>query len=198
MRHVFSLVARGWRSFLADPRPGQIATLASLLAYGLAFLEFDITLPQVVITLATALLTQRAADWWTDRDRTSGAKSALIFGLALCLLLRTDALSLAALGAALAVGSKFLLRVGGKHVFNPTNFAVVALMLASGGVWGSPGQWGPDRVLAVFPASAGLVVVNRAARSDVTFAFMATFAGLVVARSLWLVEPLSNPLHQVG
>jgi hypothetical protein len=197
MRHVFSLVARGWRSFLADPRHGQIATLASLLAYGLAFLEFDITLPQVVITLATALLTQRAADWWTGRDRTSGAKSALISGLSLCLLLRTDALSLAALGAALAVGSKFLLRVGGKHVFNPTNFAVVALMLASGGVWVSPGQWGTHAVLAFFLASAGLVVVNRAARSDVTFAFMATFAGLVVARSLWLGEPLSIPLHRL-
>ena len=197
MRHLFSLAARVGRPFLADPRHGQIATLASLLAYGLTFLEFDITPTQVVITLVSALLTQRLGDWWTGRDSTSGAKSALISGLSLCLLLRTDALMLAALGSALAVGSKFVLRVGGKHVFNPTNFAIVALMLTTGGVWVSPGQWGTHAVLAFFLASAGLLVVNRAARSDVTFAFMATFCSLVVGRSLWLGEPLAIPLHRL-
>jgi hypothetical protein len=197
MRHLVTLGARVWRPFMADPRHGQIATLASLLAYGLTFLEFDITLPQVVITLAAALLTQQLGDLWTSRDRTSGAKSALISALSLCLLLRTDALSLAALGAALAVGSKFLLRVGRKHIFNPTNFAIVAMMLTTSGVWVSPGQWGTHAVLAFFLASAGLLVVNRAARSDVTLAFMATFAGLVVGRSLWLGEPLSIPLHRL-
>jgi hypothetical protein len=31
------------------------------------------------------------------------------------------------LAAAVAIGSKFLIRVGGKHVFNPANFAMVAL-----------------------------------------------------------------------
>jgi hypothetical protein len=196
MRHLVTL-ARVWRPFMADPRHGQIATLASLLAYGLTFLEFDITFPQVVITLAAALLTQQLGDWWTGRDRTSGAKSALISALSLCLLLRTDALSLAAFGAALAVGSKFLLRVGGKHIFNPTNFAIAAMMLTTSGVWVSPGQWGTHAVLAFFLASAGLLVVNRAARSDVTLAFMATFAGLVVGRSLWLGEPLSIPLHRL-
>jgi hypothetical protein len=46
-------------------------------------------------------------------------------------LLRTNVLLLAALTAVIAIGSKFVLRIGDKHVFNPTNFALVAMMLAT-------------------------------------------------------------------
>ena len=160
---------------MSDPRHGQIATLASLLLYGLTVLDFDITLAQVVVTIVSALTVQGVADWWTSRDRISGAKSALISSLSLCLLLRTDALALAAAASAVAVLSKFLIRVHGKHVFNPTNIAIVALMLATNRVWVSPGQWGAQAMLAFFFACAGLLVVNRAARSDVTLAFMPRF-----------------------
>src|SRR6185503_5670799 len=108
---------------MSDARHGQIATLAALLVYGLTVLDFDITIAQVVVTLAAALTTQAIADTWTSRDRVSGAKSALISSLSLCLLLRTDAVVMAAIAAVMAVGSKFLVRVRGKHVFNPTNIA---------------------------------------------------------------------------
>ena len=182
---------------MSDPRHGQIATLASLLLYGLTVLDFDITLAQVVVTIVSALTVQAIADWWTSRDRVSGAKSALISALSLCLLLRTDALALAAVAAAVAVGSKFLVRVRGKHVFNPTNIAIVALMLTTDRVWVSPGQWGAQAMLAFFFACAGLLVVNRASRSDVTLAFMASYATLLVGRSVWLGEPLSIPLHRL-
>src|SRR5262245_32095399 len=96
-----------WRWLAADPRHGQIATLASLLTYGLGWLDFDLTLPQVAVTLGTALAVQGLADRWTGRPVVSGAKSALISALSLCLLLRTDALWLAAAGSAIAVLSKF-------------------------------------------------------------------------------------------
>ena len=57
-------------------------------------------------------------------------------------------------------------------------------MLATDDVWVSPGQWGSHAALAFLLASAGLLVVTRAARADVTFAFMAAWTGLLVARSL--------------
>jgi Na+-translocating ferredoxin:NAD+ oxidoreductase RnfD subunit len=186
-----------WRLLVADPRHGQIATLASLLAYGLVFLDFDLTLAQVFVTVVSALLVQAGADRWIGRERVSGAKSALISSLSLCLMLRTDALIIAVLAAAIAVGSKFLIRVGGKHVFNPTNLALVALMLSTDMAWVSAGQWGTAAVFAFFLASAGLLVVHRATRSDVTLTFMATYASLLVGRSLWLGEPLSIPLHRL-
>jgi enediyne biosynthesis protein E5 len=90
-------------------------------------------------------------------------RSALISGLSLCLLLRTNSLPPAGLTAAVAIASKFVLRVGDKHVFNPTNFALAVMMLCTGAVWVSPGQWGNTALFGFLLASAGGLVVNRAA-----------------------------------
>ena len=43
---------------MADPRVYQIGTLASLLFYGMRWLEFDISVGRVVLLLATVLATQ--------------------------------------------------------------------------------------------------------------------------------------------
>jgi enediyne biosynthesis protein E5 len=181
----------------ADPRHGQIATLAVLLTYGIGWLAFDLTLTQVVVTIGTALCVQALADGWSGRPVRTGAKSALISSLSLCLLLRTDELALAAAASTVAVLSKFLIRVDGKHVFNPTNLALVVMLLTTDAAWISPGQWGTRAVLAFAFACAGLVVVHRAARADVTLAFIATYAGILVARSVWLGEPLAIPFHRL-
>jgi Na+-translocating ferredoxin:NAD+ oxidoreductase RnfD subunit len=46
-------------------------------------------------------------------------------------------------------------------------------------------------------ACLGGLVVNRAARSDVTYAFIGFYMALVVGRSIWLGEPLAIPLHRL-
>jgi Na+-translocating ferredoxin:NAD+ oxidoreductase RnfD subunit len=192
------MVARSvWRRLIADPRHGQIAVLATLLGVGLWRLGFDLTLTQVVVTLGAALATQALADHLTAGRVTSGARSALISGLSLCLLLRTEAVWLAAAGSMIAVGSKFVVRVRGKHVFNPTNVAIVVLLTLTDRAWVSGGQWGHHAAMAFFLACAGLLVVNKAARTDVTLAFMSGYAALLVGRSLWLGEPLAIPLHRL-
>jgi Na+-translocating ferredoxin:NAD+ oxidoreductase RnfD subunit len=86
--------------------------------------------------------------------------------------------------------------VRGKHVFNPTNFAIVVLLL-TGQAWVSPGQWGSAAFFGFLLACLGGIVVNRAARSDVTLAFLAAYAGLLFARSLWLGEPMTIPIHRL-
>jgi enediyne biosynthesis protein E5 len=183
---------------MADPRLYQIGTLASLLVYGIGWLEFDITPARAVLLLATALATQ----WVCGRlfggpPFRSGARSALISGLSLCLLLRTNRVELAALAAAITIAGKFLIRVRGKHLFNPTNGGIVAMLLLTGQVWVSPGQWGAAAFLGFLLACAGTLVVTRAARSDVTFAFIAAYGALVLGRSLYLGEPLAIPFHRL-
>jgi len=46
-------------------------------------------------------------------------------------------------------------------------------------------------------ACAGSLVVTRAARADVSLAFVACFSALVIGRSLYLGEPLALPLHRL-
>jgi len=178
-----------------DPRLYQIAALSGLLAYGLLRLDLEVSLPRAALILATALVTQYACTrvW---RLPAFDPRSALISGLSLCLLLRTPYALVAAAGAVLAVAGKFVIRIRGKHVFNPTNFALVVLLL-TGQAWASPGQWGSAAVLGFFVVCLGGLVVNRAARSDVTLAFLTAYASLVVARSLWLGEPMAIPLHRL-
>jgi enediyne biosynthesis protein E5 len=179
-----------------DPRLYQIATLAGLLTYGIWWLDLEVQPANAVAIIASVLATQLACERLAGRDRFD-PRSALISGLSLCLLLRTGSPDLAVLAAVIAIASKFTLRVRGKHVFNPTNFALVALMLAGRDMWVSPGQWGSGLVFTFLLASAGGLVVNRAARADVTLAFLACYAGLLVGRSLWLGEPLAIPMHRL-
>jgi Na+-transporting NADH:ubiquinone oxidoreductase subunit NqrB len=179
-----------------DPRLYQISVLSLLLAYGMAWLDLEIAPARALAIVATALLTQLAGTVLGGLPRFD-PKSALISGLSLCLLLRTTDAWLAVLAAVVAVGSKFVIRVRGKHVFNPTNLALVVMTLATARVWASPGQWGSVAVFAFLLASAGSLVVNRAGRADVTLAFLAGWVTLLVARSLWLGDPLSIPLHRL-
>ena len=179
-----------------DPRLYQISILAALLAYGVLRLDFEISAGRAMLILATTLLTQYACTraW---KLPAFDPRSALISGLSLCLLLRTNSVALALAAAVLTIGTKFVLRFNGKHLLNPTNIGIVAMMLLTGQVWVSPGQWGNVAFFAFLMACLGGLVVNRAARSDVTFAFIAFYMALVFGRSIWLGEPMSIPLHRL-
>ncbi len=180
-----------------DPRWFQISALSGLLIYGMGWLDFEISTAQVAVTLAAVLTTQAAATRLT-RLPAFDAKSALISGLSLCLLLRTNHLALAAVAGFITIASKFLLRLNGKHLFNPTNFGLVASMLLTGcAVWVSPGQWGNVAFFGFLTVCAGGLVVTRAARSDVTLAFIACYLALIFGRSFWLGEPVAIPLHRL-
>jgi enediyne biosynthesis protein E5 len=179
-----------------DPRLYQIGALASLLFYGMVFLSFDVSPARVGLLIGAALAAQLLC------SRLAGLpsiefRSALISGLSLCLLLRTNSPRLAAVAAFVTIASKFLLRWNGKHVFNPTNFGLVAMLLVTDAVWVSPGQWGTAAFFAFAIACAGILVVRRAARSDVTLAFLGFYALLLFARSLALGEPLAIPFHRL-
>jgi Na+-transporting NADH:ubiquinone oxidoreductase subunit NqrB len=184
------------RAARIDPRYYQNAVLLGLLVYGVTRLGFDIAPLRALAIVAVALLTQlvctRAA-----RLETFDPKSALISGLSLCLLLRTHSDVLALVAPVIAVASKFVLRRRGKHLFNPTNGAIVALLLVSDRVWVSPGQWGNAAWLAFLVACLGGVVVQRAARADVTFAFILAWSAVLLGRATWLGQPTAIPLHQI-
>ena len=180
---------------MRDPRFAQIAVLGALAAWGLVGLDFEIAPLAAAVTLASALAAQLACARLARIP--FDPRSALISGLSLTLLLRSDALAWHALAAALAIGSKFALRVRGKHFANPTNFALVVLLLVTDRVWVSPGQWGSGPLLAAALVAGGGWVL-RSARADATLAFLAAWSGLLVARAVWLGDPLAIPQHQLG
>ncbi len=179
-----------------DPRYYQIAVLGGLLCFGVLVLDFGIRGYNTVAIFLTAQCVQFLGTRWAGLDRFDPL-SAMITSLSLTLLLRTDLVLLAILAAGIAIGSKFLLRCNGKHVFNPANIALVLLMFGSDQAWVSSGQWGSTTFVAFALACLGLVVLTRARRAETTFAFLIAYAALLLGRTAWLGDPLSIPLHQL-
>ena len=183
-------------SRLKDPRFYQIAVLSSLVTFGIVALDFGIRWQNAVAVVGTAMFVQWLGTTFTRLPRFDPL-SPLITSLSLTLLLRTDLAMLAALAAAIAIGSKFLVRFNGKHIFNPANVAIVTLMLCFDRAWISSGQWGSAAIGAFALACLGFLVLTRAKRSETTIAFLCTYAAIVFGRALWLGDPLSIPIHQV-
>jgi Na+-transporting NADH:ubiquinone oxidoreductase subunit NqrB len=181
---------------LSDPRYYQIAVLTSLVCFGVLVLDFGIRWQNAVTIVATSLAVQLIGTVYARLPRFDPL-SPLITSLSLTLLLRTDEVGLAAAAAAIAIGSKFLIRIRGKHVFNPANVALVTLMLASDQAWLSSGQWGNAALSAFTLACLGFLVLTRARRAETTIAFLLIYASMLFGRALWLDDPLAIPVHQL-
>ena len=170
---------------MRDARFYQLLFQASLLTLGVLLRDFSVQPLQMVLCIAAAMATQAL---WLRRLNIPGVGylSPVITGFGLSLLLRADTLWLHPLVACLAVSSKFLLRIKGKHVFNPANFGVGFALLVLPGSWVSPGQWGNDLALAVWLVALGALVSQRARRDDAAWLFLITFLGLAALRVLLL------------
>ena len=181
---------------LRDPRCYQVAVLTGLLSFGLLVLDFGIRWQNAVAIMLTAQFVQYIGTRMVGLPRFDPL-SALITSLSLTLLLRTEFMALAAMAATIAIGSKFLVRVRGKHVFNPANVALVSLMLVSDHAWVSSGQWGSAAVGSLALACLGFLVLTRARRAETTIGFLLFFGALLLGRALYLGDPLAIPLHQL-
>ena len=179
-----------------DARLYQIMFLALLLGAGVLARDFSLQVDQVVLTFAAGVATQLV--WVRALGlRGVGVLSAVITCFGLTVLLRADSLWVHPLAAAACLSAKFLLRVNGKHLFNPTNLGVVLAVLALPGAWISPGQWGADLLLAAWVVALGGVVANRARSFDMSAAFLVCYVGALAARVAWLGQDWGVLAHQL-
>lgn len=166
-----------------DARHFQIVFLSTFMVYGTVALQWDTQWERYLILLSCTLAVQAFFIRWKGLP-WSALKSALITGLGLCLLLHAGHWWTLVLGASIAIASKFMIRVKGKHVFNPANLGIVAAILLTGDAWVSPGQWGAGPLLVFLVGAAGLMVLLRVGRIDTSLAFLLTFAALDLCRTV--------------
>ena len=170
-----------------DPRWLQIAFLGSFLAAGLIAKVIPFWEPP--LTVGAALATQALFGRW-KRAPPGHLLSGAITGLGLALLMRSDLLWLPPLAAMLAIASKFLIRIRGKHLFNPANGALAAFMLATPHAWCT--------ALMCWFLALGLMVSVRALRSDISLGFVGCWIALKAGRVLYLGQRPEVLLHQLS
>lgn len=134
-------------------------------------------------------------------------QSAYITGISLALLLKPRAGLLwpFALGAFLAIASKYVLRYRGQHLWNPSNFAIsLLLILAPGSVAILSHQWGNHLATNAVIWAFGLVIAARVGVLHVTLTYVCSYVLLAALRSLVdgtppLAElaPITGPMYQL-
>jgi Na+-transporting NADH:ubiquinone oxidoreductase subunit NqrB len=182
--------------FWRDARHYQIVALATLVVFNFGWIDFGARPLNSALALVGALVTQVFCSRLTGIPLD--LRSPLITGLSLSLLLRADEPWIHLVAGVIAIGSKFLLRHDGKHIWNPAGFAIVVLLFAAKShVWISPGSWGSNVWFAALLVFFAILVLGAARRSDIAIFFLGTHAALLLARALWLGDPLAIPLHQL-
>jgi len=171
------------QKFLKDARHFQIVYLFVFIAYGLINLEWIEHVNLYFIAIISALGAQALFSYW-KLGEVKGLKSAMITALGLCLLLRTNSSWAMFLASFIGIAAKFLFRIGGKHLFNPSNIGIIALLLLTNSVWVSPGQWGNGAVLMFLIAATGSIVLLKVGRLDVTYIFLGTLFILEYVRTV--------------
>ena len=146
-----------------DPRLFQLAFQATLLTLGVLFRDFSLLPAQMAPGHRQRPATQA---FWLRRLRLRqvaiSARSSRAWGYRCC----SGRYPLAPpLVACLAISGKFVLRIRGKHVFNPANFGVGWPALVARGL-GFPGAMGQRPGLAVWLVAQGAVVAGRARWDD--------------------------------
>ncbi len=182
--------------FWSDARHYQIAALATLVVFNLGWIDFGARPANSAAAVGACLLTQIVCSYLFKVPLD--LRSPLITGFSLSLLLRADEVWIHALAGVIGIASKFILRLDGKHIWNPAGLAIVVLIyLTPGHVWISPGAWCYHVWFAALLAFFAILVLGAARRSDIAIFFIGTHAALLIARALWLGDPLVIPLHQL-
>ena len=200
-------LARSWeRVRKLDPRY-LIAFLITLVlvAAQIRYHMFG-SYDRLVLALAVCMATEALLSWF-DRGKVVNLTSAYISGISLTLLVKPQggALWPFALGGFLAISSKYVFRYRDNHLWNPTNFAVTALLLAAPDrVSVLSHQFGNDVATNLVIWIFGLVIAMRVGVLHITLTYVASFLLLNSMRAAALgqpvlaeIAPITGPMYQL-
>jgi enediyne biosynthesis protein E5 len=131
--------------------------------------------------------------------------SAYITGISVGILLRSPAFWPYALCGLLAITSKYVLRVRGRHIWNPSNFGIsVMLFLASQAVASLSIQWGNNLWAMLVIWALGTAIIWRLRRFHICAVYVASFVLLALLRA-WMtgdpwqseISPITGPEYQL-
>ncbi len=131
--------------------------------------------------------------------------SSYISGISVGMLVRSPAFWPYALCSAISITSKYVLRVDNRHIWNPSNFGIVAmLVLAADAVASLSVQWGNTLLPMVIVWCFGSVIIYSLGRFHVTITYVASFFVFALLRAVLTghpfaseIAPITGPMYQL-
>ena len=173
--------------------------LAGHLSFGILE-SYQKTLLAIATSIATELLLGRIFfHKWLH------PASAYITGISVGILVRSPAFWPYALCSAISIMSKYVLRVRGRHLWNPSNFGISAMLfLVPETVASLSIQWGNYLLPMVVIWLLGSVIIWRLRRFHITGIYVASFIVFALLRS-WItgspwqseIAPITGPMYQL-
>ena len=196
---------RDW-STRVDPR----ILIAGLITLVLLVAQFRYHMvggyERLALALGTCMVAEALLSWFV-RGKVVNLQSAYISGISLTLLTKPQGAVLwpFVVGGFLAIASKYVLQYRNNHLWNPTNFAIVTLLLAAPNrVSVLSHQWGNDLLTNLVIWAFGLVIASRVRVLHITLTYVASFLILNSVRALALgmplapeIAPITGPMYQL-
>lgn len=196
---------RGWKAMLSlDNRylPPVFITLILLgghFSYGILE-SYPKTVLAIVTSISVELLLGRIL-----LDRWINPVSAYITGISVGILIRSPAFWPYALCSAISILSKYVLRLNGRHLWNPSNFGVSTMLFLAGSSVASLNiQWGNYLWPMLVIWLLGSMIIWRLRRFHITGTYVAAFLAFALLRSYltgdpWQSEvaPITGPMYQL-
>jgi enediyne biosynthesis protein E5 len=195
--------ARSWR-FRYDHRYTAplfitLILLAGHLSFGILE-SYHYTLAAIGTAVAAEVVLSRLF-----RGQWPHLASAYITGISIGILLRTPFLWPFVLCALIAITSKYVLRYGDRHLWNPSNLGIcVLLFLAPEAVAHLSVQWGNDFWAMLVIWVLGSVIIWRLRRFHICAAYVVSFVAFAWIRTWFTgdvllaeVAPITGPMYQL-
>ena len=144
---------------------------------------------RTVLAIVTALVTELVVGrlYWGQWPHLA---SAYVSGISVGILVRSPAMWPYALGSTLSITSKYVLRVKGRHLWNPSNFGIcVMLLLASDTVASLSIQWGNYLPPMLIVWILGSLIIWQAKRFHICATYVMSF--VVLPENLNLLKSLT-------
>lgn len=159
---------------------------------------------QTITAISVAVIFEIVLSYYT-RGTFPHLASAYISGISVGILTRSPEFWTFALCAAIATTSKYVIRVKGRHIWNPSNFAISMMLLIAPFAYSTLSiQWGNNLYAMLVIWTLGSIIIYRLGRFHITFTYVLSFVFFAFIRSFitdqpFLAElaPLTGPMYQL-
>ena len=199
------------RRFAIDSRYVAPLLITSILLAG--HISFGIleSYPQTLLSIACSIATEIILGLLFYR-KIPHLASAYVSGISVGILVRSPYYWPFALCAIISIASKYVLRVKGRHIWNPSNFGIAVMLFLAPATVASLGiQWGNSLGAMVVVWILGSFIVSRLKRFHICATYVLSFFAFALFRSalpghhplgiypafLSEIAPITGPMYQL-